>query len=273
MDAQTTWHVWRRILREPRLQEAMEQEDWSRRARAEFGLTETEARIADEYAKQLDRARWFIINYRFRLGNSLLNALETGAPLTLRALLAKKVDLKALAQTFLDEQGWRDYGPFVYTYCADVLTFLTTREVSEKPEGLRDLIGLEKTVLDLLRALASNESKTPAANQELRPSPYARLYKSAHRLSLWLRDKSMLGRTDIAPGEEWFVAYLPAPESGHRFASIPARAAALYHAIGTGCDRRQLRERLRMQGSLDETPEDPALLELLAKCRALEVAV
>jgi hypothetical protein len=80
-----------------------------------------------------------------------------------------------------------------------------------------------------------------------------------------------LGRGDAAPGEEWFVTYLPGQDSAHRFVPVPPRAATLYQAVGAGCPRSELAERLRILGHPGETPEDPALLALLGKCRALDI--
>ncbi|CAM2171617.1 hypothetical protein PSAC2689_10583 [Paraburkholderia sacchari] len=129
MNPQVVWHVWRRIMREPELQNALFSPDEHARSLDRFGFTQDECDAAWAYARQGDRAKWFVTNYRFRLTNSFLNALETGAPLTLRALLGRGADIPALSRAFLDRHAWKDYGPYVHAYCLDALRFL-----SEQPD-------------------------------------------------------------------------------------------------------------------------------------------
>lgn len=83
MRAQTVCHVWRRLLREVPVQQALFEVAPLHAGGA--GLSEEEQDVANAYARRADHARWFVTNYRYRLTHSLLNALDTGAPLTLRA--------------------------------------------------------------------------------------------------------------------------------------------------------------------------------------------
>jgi len=269
MKAQTVWHVWRRILREAPLQQAVF--EGTRLPATGLGLSEEEQDVANAYARTADRAKWFVVNYRYRLTNSLLNALDTGAPLTLRALLHKGLDLQALGEEFLEAQGWKDYGPYVYAYCAEVLDFLAGHEGTASPAGLRDLIGLEASVVALMRGLAPAVA-TPArpAAPLLHRTPQARDHRSAHRLSAWLRDKTQLGRGDLAVGVEHYLVHLPSLEGTHKLALLPARAAEVLTALHAPCTRDQLSARLVASGCAPLSARDDEHLALLRSLRAID---
>lgn len=224
--------------------------------------------MANAYARMADRAKWFVTNYRYRLTNSLLNALDTGAPLTLRALIHKRLDLQELGEQFLDAQGWKDYGPYVYAYCADALDFLAGHAGTAGPAGLRDLIGLEASVVALMRGLATVPQASPDARL-LHRTPRARDYRSAHRLSAWLRDKTQLGRGDLAAGVEHYLVHLPDLEGAHKLALLPARAAELLTALHTPCLRGELSIRLMSAGSTPLTAQDDEHLALLRSLKAI----
>lgn len=179
MSVQTVWPVWGRLLREPPLQQALC--EGAPLPAGGAGLSEEEPDVANAYAPRADRAGWFVTNYRYRLTHSLLNALDTCAPLTLRA---------------------RDY-------C------------------------------------------------------------SAHRLSAWLRDKTQLGRGDLAAGMEHHLVHLPNLEGGHKLVQLPARAAELLTALHTPCLRSELSIRLMIAGSTPLTAQDDKHLALLRSLKAI----
>ena len=85
MDAEQVWKLWRRLLRDETLQQQLFQAQGATQWLQHF--PEDERTILQAYAGQFDRVKWFVENYQFRLVNSFTNALETGAPLTLRALI------------------------------------------------------------------------------------------------------------------------------------------------------------------------------------------
>ncbi|HAT32263.1 MAG TPA: hypothetical protein DCW29_15870 [Janthinobacterium sp.] len=265
MNARIVWQVWRRIMREPALQEAVfgaRPQELER-----FGLRGEAREAALAYGAQADRARWFVVNYRYRLANSFLNALETGAPMVLRALLAKGCDLRALGEQFLDQHGWKDYGPNVYTYCRDALRFLSEHAATETPYGLRQLIGLEGAGVELLLGVADGVPATPAG---LARTPWAAYYHSDARLSAWMRDKKQLGKADLAPGEEHFLVYLPDPEQALKFALLPPRALEIYRALVRPCAPGTLAGALAARGYAEHTEQDQACLRALAGYRAIE---
>lgn len=268
MNPQVVWNVWRRILREPMLQNVIFNEKSPNLE--SFGFTGEAREAALAYAREADRARWFVLNYRYRLANSFLNALETGAPLVLRSLLAKGVDLRVIGEEFLNRCDWRDYGPYVYAYCRDALDFLAASETTQLPSGLRQLIELEKTVVELLMSLS--EPLQPAMSlNKMRRTPVARHFRSEMRVSAWLRDKKQLGRTDLAAGVEHYLVYLPNLDSSHKFALLPLRAAEIYQALAQPCAREHLPTALEMIGCEPHDPQDDDLLNLLAKYGAIEI--
>jgi hypothetical protein len=279
MQAQSVWHVWRRILREESLQQALFnppagklQED---SLSSVYDLQNDELLAACSYAAQADRAKWFILNYRFRLANSFLNALEVGAPLVLRALLNRDIDINQLGCEFLDQHGWKDFGPYVYTYCSEALKFLDNHTVSKELSGFSDLIGLEATVVTLMRDL---EKLHPYPANEihqgpLRLSPYARRFSSDHRLSPVLRNKNNLGHIDFEKladdQQEHYLIYLPNPESSHKYALLPQRGIEIVEVLAEPCPSDQLSQRLEASGFAPCSDEDNLYLARLKSQRAI----
>lgn len=281
MQAQSVWNTWRRIMREQPLQQLLFDHPADTLTDDQlhaFGLAGDELQAARAYGLQADRAQWFVLNYRFRLANSFLNALETGAPLVLRALLNKGLDVNQLGCEFLEQQGWKDYGPMVYAYCAEALDFLAQHPDSENPAGLRALIGLEATVVALMRDLARLPPYSPQLEAQdgqglLRRSPYARHFSSRHRLSTVLRDKKLLGRQDLAllPGteQEHFVVYLPQAEASHKYGLLPARAMEILQALDHPCTRDELPGRLQALGFAPAREGDTQCLQQLRAQRLI----
>lgn len=266
MNPQTVWQVWRRVMRETDLQHALFEKGG--RDLEPFGLTGEAREAALAYSREADRAKWFVLNYRYRLANSFLNALETGAPLVLRALLAKGLDLRALGEEFLDQRGWKDYGPYVYAYCQDALQFLAEHTVTEAPRGLRQLIGLESTVVALMIDLAARPRLTEADGL-LRRTPMARHFRSKARLSAWMRDKKQLGRIELPDEVEHYLVYLPDLQGAHKYALLPARAAEIYQALAQSCDREALPKALERMGCAPTSAQDDEYLNVLASYRAI----
>lgn len=266
MNPQTVWGVWRRIMRETNLQHALFEQGGSNLE--PFGLTGEAREAALAYSREADRAKWFVLNYRYRLTNSFLNALETGAPLVLRALLANGQDLHELGEEFLDQCGWKDYGPYVYAYCQDALQFLAAHPVTKAPHGLRQLIGLESTVVALMISMGA-QPRVPEADNLLRRSPLARYFRSEARLSTWMRDKKQLGRAELPDGIEHYLTYLPDLEGAHKYALLPARAAEIYQALAQPCSREALPQALERMGCTPATGQDDEYLRALAGYRAI----
>ncbi|MDX7986306.1 hypothetical protein FE392_03005 [Xenorhabdus sp. 12] len=227
MDAKIVWHTWRKILRDEVLQRQLFDRQWQAQACDAFTLEEQEVIAA--YAEDIDRAKWFIENYQFRLVNSFINALENGAPLTLRALLNSGVEIPQLSREFLQAYQWHDYGPWVYSYCRDILNWLmTTRQTWAWPDPLVDLMGLEYQVVSLYLSL---QHGTPIGTSDVGYSQtgMARLYRSRFRLSQWLRDKKTLGLVTPPEGEEQLLITLPDLNSRHKYLLLPVRCAALFN--------------------------------------------
>lgn len=226
MDAKIAWHTWRKILRDETLQQQLIDHQWQAQACDTF--TPEEQAVIAAYAENIDRAKWFIENYQFRLVNSFINALENGAPLTLRALLNNGVDIARLSREFLRAHHWHDYGPRVYGYCRDILNWLMAAKQSWGwTEAQVDLMGLEYEVVSLYLSL-QHGAPTRVGEQRYVPTGMARLYRSRFRLSQWLRDKKTLGLVQPPEGEEQLLVTLPNLTSRHKYLLIPPRCAALF---------------------------------------------
>ncbi|NRR30611.1 hypothetical protein HSX11_10470 [Oxalobacteraceae bacterium] len=270
MNPEIVWHTWRRIMREPALQQAVFKAPAADGAGLErFGLDGEARAAALAYGAQAEQAQWFVVNYRYRLANSFLNALETGAPMVLRALLAKGLELRELGEQFLDQHGWKDYGPRVYGYCRDALRFLSEHPATAAPEGLRDLIGLERTGVELLLSLADGGAATAPAPAILARTPWAACYRSEARLSAWMRDKKQLGKGDLAAGVEHYLVYLPDPAQALKFALLPPRALEIYQALQHPIKLAALPGALAALGHAEQTGQDQACLKALTGYRAV----
>ncbi|XYI03921.1 hypothetical protein ACMHYB_30835 [Sorangium sp. So ce1128] len=271
MEASTVWTVWRRILREPALGDMIFEPGFADRA-SEHGFTAEQIPIVLAYAETPHRTRWFIVNYRFRLVSSFLYALETGAPLTVRLLVNSGHDLRALGERYMEERGWEDHGPFVYTFCADVLDFLRRSELAAELPYLRDMIALEAASVELVRRVAKLPREryrlpAPCDGVDLRAATLRRNLQgitatTEHALGPWLRDKSLLGRTPLQKGPQHLLLYVPSPTSSYKLAGIPERGARLFNAL---TEPRSLSALRRSLGG-DEPPEGDDVVILRRLC-------
>ena len=113
MDAEQTWHVWRRILREEPVRAAALSGQIETMAEP-LGLAEADVAVVKAYAESPAGMTMFAESYRYRMTSSFFNALETASPLTRRVLTARGRDLDELAVSVLDAGGWFDHGPFFF---------------------------------------------------------------------------------------------------------------------------------------------------------------
>ncbi|MDC7818515.1 hypothetical protein [Pseudomonas sp. BLCC-B112] len=265
MDAEQVWKLWRRLLRDETLQQQLFEAQGATQWLEHF--PDNERVILQAYGSQFERVKWFVENYQFRLVNSFINALETGAPLTLRALLNIDLDLPALSKAFLRQQEWFDYGPRVYGYCDAALGFLLERqELADYPQ-IRDLMGLERESVRLYIGLVETSAAVPGTYQR---TDGARIYQSRYALSHWLRNKSLLGRSRPEEASEHILVYLPTPEARHKFTLISPRAAYLYHCLE---QPQSLASLMQILGSSAAQPsgEDLALLDKLHRLNAIRM--
>lgn len=271
MEAELTWNLWRRILQEKSFHEAI-YNGKTNNLKNEFGLSEKENTIAQYYAHKPDQVKWFVVGYRFRLVNSFINALETGAPLTLRALLAKNCNISELSKEFLDTIGWKDYGPYVLRYCLATLEFLLKHDKTKNPSGLRDLIKFECCSIQLKMDLAnSNFDNCNSMTRLIERTCLGRIYTSSFQLSNWLRNKNNIGIADLKIVTEHYFIYLPNSQSFQKFALLSPRMVELYSVFETPCSYKDISNRLETLGYIPETPEDIKFIGLLESCCAIRI--
>ncbi|MGW7410991.1 hypothetical protein [Streptomyces sp. NPDC054863] len=263
MEASVVWRVWRRILREPGLREAVLGGRIDERATA-LGLDASEAEVARAYAEHPAGTEMFVHSYRFRLVSSFFNALETVAPLTHRALLANGVDLRAIAVDLLDRRAWVDSGPFVYAFGRQILDHLAADEALMKITGLADLIGLERAAADVVVSAGTGPttddrgvSAGTGPTTDDRGSTAGRwrvcapcgIHSSDRDLSEWLRDSGAVGRSVPPAVPRHYVVFLPALDHARRIVAVPHRAADILRILkGRPRDLPQLAKELEQRG-------------------------
>lgn len=273
MEARTVWQVWRRVLREEPLQDAMFSGRLAERAEA-LRLAPAEREIVEHYARTPAGTRFFIANYRYRMTSSFINALETSAPLTHRLLRVHSVDLTALATRFLDTVAWRDFGPYVYTFGGQILDHLLDQPELAALPGLPELVAIEQAGVHITidAADAPNDAGPDPAGPERaapeRAAPEPAGYRvigpvatvhCAVDVSGWLRDGSTLGREPVARRPRWYLVYLKPPQLQRRIITVPPLAAHLVAALRTPRSSAQLTAALDAM-EVSRRPADEAAL-------------
>ncbi|KMN09586.1 hypothetical protein GHO40_26620 [Pseudomonas helleri] len=268
MDAEQVWTLWRRLLRDETMQQQMYQAEGA--TQWLDGLSDDERVIMLTYASQFENVKWLVENYQFRLINSFINALDTGAPLTLRALLNIGLDLPTLSKEFLRKHAWFDYGPKVYGYCDAVLCYLLEHpKLSDYPE-IHDLMRLEREGVRLYTGLVQARALIPEQYQR---ADSARVYQSRYTLSHWLRDKHHLGISSLEESSQCILVYLPSPEARHKFTLICTRSANLYKCLGRPQSLATLARLTGSASSEHPSDEDMTLLRKLHQFNAIWIPV
>lgn len=262
MDARTGWHTWRRVMREERLQAAMFGGRLAEQA-AELGLSPSEREVVEHYASSPAGTRFFITNYRFRMTSSFVYALETAAPLTHRLLRANHVDLAAVTREFLDSVGWRDFGPYVFTYGGRILDRLAERPDLASLHGLPELIAVEQAGVRITIGAAEDPERTAAVPDRYRAVTAAAAVDVGLDLSSWLRDGATLGRTRLPTRPCSYLVHLRAPDLQRRIVSVPPAAARMLRALVTPMTADELA--VALDGSTPERGDGAALLAKLVR--------
>ena len=262
LPAATVYATWRRILREAPLAEAMfDPAIDDRTLGRRFGLDDDGVATVRAYAATPKPTRMFILNYRFRMTGSVQNALETAAPLTMRALKGKGLDLRELAEGFLEADRWQDDGPFVVGYCARILDHLAAHPATEAPAGLRDLIALDRATAGLLMRLADAPPQPAGPAGHVGLTGRAVAVTTAHDLAPWLRNSATLGREDLPARPAAYLVAMPDLAAAPKVSALPPRGALMLAALEEGpLSPAALTRRLGGAG-----PQDAALLGKLAE--------
>lgn len=267
MEARTVWRVWRRVLREEPLQDAMFSGRLIEQAES-LQLAPAECEVAEHYARTPAGTRFFITNYRYRMISSFINALETSAPLTHRLLRAHSVDLDALATRFLDTVQWLDFGPYVYTYGGRILSYLLEHPDLPALHGLPELVAIEQAGVRITIDAAHAPSSDAPDNTGPGPGAYRAIgpvatVQCALDVSTWLRDGSKLGREPALSQPRWYLVYLRAPHLQRRIVAVPPLAVDIVAALRTPRSSTQLTAELDDMNSQRRPAEELALLPKL----------
>ncbi|MCM1951396.1 hypothetical protein NC315_39515 [Streptomyces sp. G2] len=242
MKASETWHVWRRILREPALADAVVAGTVAQRAH-EFGLDPAQARIAAEYAANGDGVKWAIEGYQYRLTRVTRHAVAEGAPLTASALEQLGHDLPALATAFVEDSGWTDWGPYVYRTTTAYLDYLehTLKQDGAAAEALFDLVRLERAGARLVALHAdgpegSDSAATVDCGADLRWTGRGAVVRVERDIMGWLGNPR---GHDLAAAEQHtqtFLVRLDGSKDHYTFTAIGDAAALAIGALARGTD-------------------------------------
>lgn len=279
MDAEIAWNTWRRILKDDRLSEYVLTGAGSL---AELGLTTEELAIVAAYAAHPKGSRWAVETYRYRLASAALHALATGGQLTQRLLRRNDVDLRKLAQKFVDSRGKIDDGPFVYHTCSAFLSFIRTSDDVRDMPGLRDILAIDSTATSLIIRCAERRSEYCPTTDDcglLPPDPRAARYVQTElgtvitttlRITPWLTNAKLFGCSSLDEGAEHLLLYLPDLFHGYSLRLIGDKAAALFRRMATPCSYADLVDEFG-GGTGDDDSEGNQLVEALTGLAKLGV--
>jgi hypothetical protein len=190
---------------------------------------------------------------------------SAGGPLTLRSLIAQNIDIPEFSKKFLDSVEWKDYGPYVYSYCNDVLSFLLKDESINN--RTKDLINLEKQVVSLML-----NYKEVSVTKGIYKTKKVTYYKSSFNLSYWLKNKTEIGTSSLKEVSENYLIYLPDLESSHKFVIIPQRATDIYNQIKEkASSREELSNRLIKNKQKELSKDDDKYLKILTSYNAIGI--
>lgn len=274
MNAQTVWNVWRRILKEGDFKDYLFTSSSSALAKR-FALNEEELEIAKAYAANPQRTLLFITNYRFRLTNSFTNALNIGAPLTLRALIAQEISINTVAKQFFDTIVWHDYGPNVLTLCDAALRFIKDNVIIDGIEGLSSLIDLEAASVSLIRQMASKSEINPnmlsTKQDKISLNSNNIVVTTSHTLTPWLKNKSLLGRSKLKLTPQHFLIYIPALDKAYKVAGLSQRGVQLLKVLTKLMTRKELNNQLNSAGFSLLRPEDDLIISRLLSYNVISI--
>jgi hypothetical protein len=282
MDAETTWNVWRCILKDDRLSQQVAS---GAGCGADLGLTAEEAAVVAAYAAHPKGSRWAIETYRYRLVSAALGALATGGQLTQRLLRSADVDLRRLAQTFVESRGRIDDGPFVYRTCSAFLGYIRTSDDLRHLPGLRDIAALDLAVTRLMTQCAElpGECWSTADERRLLPTdPRSGWYvqtglgivtTTERRLTPWLMNAELFGSSQPEVGTEHLLVYLPDLDHSYALCLIGDAAASLFRRVAPPCSYADLLNDLGVGGQQGDDGElgGDRLVEALASLAKLGV--
>jgi hypothetical protein len=246
MNAEETWRVWRRILREPALAEAVITgriaDGGAEFALSRFGLIPEQYEIAAQYAEQGEGVRWAVEAYQFRLIRVTRYSVAEGAPLTAKALLQAGHDLPALAAAFVEADGWLDRGPYVYAntiaYVDYLEQFLSSHGHGENSSVL-DVLRLERAGARLVANNADRAAGAVPPAQRGRWTGRGSVERIGFDVPAWLSDPQGTNLADVAEQPKAMMVYLDGSAAHYAFAAIGDGAARVAEAFRTGGDTAQ----------------------------------
>jgi hypothetical protein len=238
MDAEKVFALWRRVLRDDAMREAVFGEPPA--TGGTVRLSPEDSAIAAVLAPHREAAYWPLHGYRFRLVHMLTSDLCTHASTTLGVLEAFGRDPRVLTRRFLEHVGWRDYGWYIGEACRDFFAFLA-EELGDSINGLSDVLALETTRLALLARLAEVPPASWAGRGENRldetthycQSPAAAGITLDHDVSRWLAAPESAREQAPERGPFHVVVYLTSLDEPPMYAALGDREKKLFDMMAT----------------------------------------
>jgi SAM-dependent methyltransferase len=216
MDAEALFRIWRRILREDALQQAVFAPDFRERA-DELGLSPEELELAAEFRAHADLAHWALDGYRYRLVSATVSRVRANAPMVVSVLHAHGHALRTVAERFQAAIGWRDDGLNFHRTTCDFLNHVRDDAAFAGIPGLADAVALEHASNQLLRRVAGLPPQAwvapptpPLLDHEARYecAPGAIAVTLEHVLTPWIEDPAQAGAAAVEPGRQHILVYL-----------------------------------------------------------------
>lgn len=245
MDAHRVFELCRRLLRDREFQRQVLDPDGVEQL-AQLGLAPDDLAIARAFHTERVSAYWPLEGFRFRAISVARDSLIQYAPITSRSLSAAGMDLRALAQQFVEFDDYRDHG---LNYCQAALDFLAYlasefRASEFQPDVtvpcLDDAIALDRAMTGLLRRVAEvprSEWPAPADRpalvdeQHYIRSPLTDAVALDHELTLWLEQPERIGTAPPTRARQFLIVQFIPEEDTPDALAVDASGFRLYGAL------------------------------------------
>jgi SAM-dependent methyltransferase len=239
MDVSKALQVWKRILREDALFEALESADFKDRL-SQLELTRDEFEIALAYARHGGLIKFPRSYFQFAAQQQVLVAASQHAPLTVTLLMGQGCNLDELALGHLRARGWPDYGPYLCRGCEEFLGYLLERSELAAIPGFEDVVALEIANVSLLGRLSNIAAELWIAPETPDLFEIEALYQRTpgavaltldHIITPLLMDPEGAGGEPLEPGCQHFLVFLTSVDEEVGYAVLQDEAKIIFDAL------------------------------------------
>lgn len=237
MNAEKAFRLWRRVLRDPALEQAIF--GGSADELVAFDLDAEETAAAAALAGHRAAAQWPIRGYRYRVGDLTDETLRDYAPMT-TAALEHHGRLAPAIRRFLDAAPWRENNCRLLQLICDFLDGLSRSPDVALVGGLADAIRLELAASRLLVRLAPlpveawlRPAFVVSDGERYVLGPAAELVTVDHDLGPWIENPDRAGQQPLEPAaEQLILVHLRGLDALPEYALLTRTAAAVCAELG-----------------------------------------